>query len=239
VTVSPPAEGQPRWGVREAIVGLIAAQIIGIVAGTVILIASGRTSAEEIEDLSLAVQVVLQLPLWAGLLGVPLWYAYRKGAGPAADLGLRVRGVDIPIGVGLGLATQIAAGLLYLPFLDALDIDQEDLSEPARQLTDRAEGTLGVILLIVIVGIGAPIAEEIFYRGFFQRALMQRLQPWPAILVTAVVFGASHLQPLQFPALVLFGVVAGLAAHRTGRLGTSIAMHVVFNMTAVISLLSA
>jgi membrane protease YdiL (CAAX protease family) len=208
-----------------------------VVAGTVILAVSGHTTAQEIDDLSLAFQIVLQVPLWAGLLGVPLYFTYRRGDGPVTDLGLRVRGIDVPIGLGLGFATQFAATLLYLPLFLLFDLDSDELSEPARELTDRAQGTVGVILLIVIVGIGAPIAEEIFYRGFFQRALLQRVAPWPAILITAAVFAVSHLQPLQFPALMLFGVVAGVAAHRTGRLGVPIAMHVAFNMTAVVSLL--
>jgi membrane protease YdiL (CAAX protease family) len=54
-----------------------------------------------------------------------------------------------------------------------------------------------------------------------------------------VLFGAAHLQLLQFPALVLAGAMFGVLAHRFGRLGPAIAAHVVFNMTAVGALLAA
>jgi membrane protease YdiL (CAAX protease family) len=105
-------------------------------------------------------------------------------------------------------------------------------------MTDRADGALGVVLLVLIVGVGAPIIEEIFYRGLFQGALLKRgLPPAAAIGINAVVFGLSHGQLLQLPALVLFGVVAGILAYRSGRLGPAVAAHVAFNMVTVISLL--
>ena len=95
------------------------------------------------------------------------------------------------------------------------------------------------MLLVLIVGVGAPIIEEIFYRGLCQGALLKRgMHPAVAILITAVVFGLSHGELLQLPALVLFGAVAGWLAHRTGRLGPGIAAHVAFNMVTVIALLT-
>jgi membrane protease YdiL (CAAX protease family) len=97
-----------------------------------------------------------------------------------------------------------------------------------------------VILLILIVGICAPVVEEIFYRGFFQEALRKRGLPAAAAIgINALVFGLSHGQLLQLPALVLFGLVAGILAHRSGRLGPAIAAHVAFNMVTVVALLVA
>jgi membrane protease YdiL (CAAX protease family) len=99
---------------------------------------------------------------------------------------------------------------------------------------------LGVLLLVVIVGICAPVIEEIFYRGLFQQSLLKRgLPPAAAIGINATVFGLSHGELLQLPALILFGVVAGILAHRAGRLGPAIAAHVVFNMVTVVALLAA
>ncbi len=60
-----------------------------------------------------------------------------------------------------------------------------------------------------------------------------------AVIVSSLVFGAVHLQPLQFPALVAVGVVFALLALRTGRLGPSIFAHIGFNAVAVGSLLAA
>ena len=89
------------------------------------------------------------------------------------------------------------------------------------------------------VGIGAPVVEEIFYRGLLQRSLERRFGVWPGILGSALLFGVSHFQLLQLPALVLFGVVLGLLAQRTGRLAAPIAAHIVFNMTTVLFLVGS
>jgi membrane protease YdiL (CAAX protease family) len=44
------------------------------------------------------------------------------------------------------------------------------------------------------------------------------------------------LQPLQFPALVLFGVVVGWLVRRYDRLGPAVWAHVGFNVTAAVVL---
>ena len=205
-----------------------------------ILIATGR-SIEEVDELPLSLVALSQAGLWIGLLGAPLVATRLKGRGLVADLDLHGRWHDVWRGGAIGAALQlIALPLLYWPLLDLLDKDPSDLEGPARDLTDRADGPLGVLLLVLIVGIGAPVIEEIFYRGLFQRALLKRgLPPVAAIGISAVVFGLSHLQLLQLPALILFGAVAGVLAHRSGRLGPAIAAHVAFNMVTVVALLVA
>jgi len=90
------------------------------------------------------------------------------------------------------------------------------------------------------VGVGAPIIEEIFYRGLLQRSLIKRgLPAGLAIGITSVVFGVSHFEALQLPGLVLAGAVFGVLAHRSGRLGPAIAAHVGFNLVTVVALLLA
>jgi uncharacterized protein len=53
---------------------------------------------------------------------------------------------------------------------------------------------------------------------------------------SSVVFGLAHFEPLQLPALILFGVVLGVLAQRTGRLGPGIVAHATFNAVTVLSL---
>ncbi len=96
------------------------------------------------------------------------------------------------------------------------------------------------MLLILIVGVAAPIIEEIFYRGLFQRALLKRgLPPLAAIGINAAVFAGSHFQLLQLPALFIFGLAAGWLAYSRDRLGPAIAAHIAFNMVTVVALLAS
>jgi membrane protease YdiL (CAAX protease family) len=227
-----------RWGLGDATLGWVLAQIGGAVAVAIVLAINSDTT--DFEDLSLAWVAVAQLGLWFGMLGVPLVASKLKGNGPVRDYGLRSEGWDAPLGFAAGIVTQLLLiPLLYGPIFWLTDLDSTDLEDPARGLTDRATDSLGIALLILIVGIGAPIVEEIFYRGLLQRSLERRFGVWPGILGSALLFGVSHFQLLQLPALVLFGVVLGLLAQRTGRLAAPIAAHIVFNMTTVLFLVGS
>ena len=114
--------------------------------------------------------------------------------------------------------------------------DDLDVSGPARDLVDKASGG-GILLLFLAVVVGAPIVEELFFRGLTLRALEARMRPRIALVVSALVFGAVHLQLLQFPALVAIGLVCGWLAQRDGRIGRAIWAHVGFNGLTVALLL--
>jgi CAAX protease family protein len=233
--IAPDDERVPvRWGLGDAAAGWLLAQVGGFIAIVIVAALSG-SHAESSEDLSLGWLAIAQLGLWAGLGGVPLLAARLKGNGAVIDFGLRAKGVDPAIGLGVGLGTQfILVPALYIPISWVIDLSADKLEEPARELTDRATDTLGVVLLVLIVGIGAPIVEELFYRGLLLRSLERRFGAnWVPVAGSAVLFAASHFQPLQFPALVLLGVILALLVQRTGRLGPAIATHMVFNLTTV------
>ena len=179
---------------------------------------------------------LMQIPLWLGLGGAPIWFAIKKGKGVVADLGLRMKLIDAPIGLAVGIASQLVlVPLVYLALRPILGV--KDVSAAARELTDRATDPLSIVLVFLIVGIAAPIAEEIYFRGMAQRIFGRRLGPWAAIFAAAAFFAATHLQPLQFPALLLFGVLLGFMAWRSGRIGPAIWAHVGFNVVAAAGLL--
>lgn len=180
--------------------------------------------------------MLMQVPLWACLAGIPIAFAIVKGRGVVADLGLRMKAIDVPIGLAIGVATQwILVPLVYLALRPLFG--KQDVSAAARELTDRATDPLSMILVFVIVAIGAPVAEEIYFRGMAQRIFGRRLKPQWAIVAAAAFFAATHLQELQFPALFGFGVILGFLAWRAGRLGPAIWAHVGFNTAAAVGLL--
>lgn len=219
--------------------GFALAVVASSIVASIVLAASGRTTDQQ-DDLPLSLVLISQLGLWAGLAGVP-WLATRlKGDGLVADLRLRLEPRDLWRGAPAGVALQLVViPLLYWPLLDLLGQTTDDVKGPARELTDRADGPLGVLMLVLIVGVGAPIVEEIFYRGFLQGALRKRgVPPAVAIGCSATIFGLTHFELLQLPALVLFGMLAGVLYERTGRLGASIVAHLAFNMVTVVALLA-
>jgi membrane protease YdiL (CAAX protease family) len=253
---------EPRWGLGDVAIGFFGAELLAAVAYVVVVsmthyasggasgtgaafgqvaghLAQGEAAAYR-APLPLWLTAVVQIPLWAGLLGVPLWATWRKGNGPVRDLGLRFRWFDVPVGLAIGALSQVLlVPLIYWPLFKL--IGHQDVSAVARELTDRATDPVGVALLFLIVGVGAPVAEEVFFRGLTQRSLERRFgaRGWGgavALVGTAAFFALTHFELLQLPALFAFGLVLGLIARRTGRLGMSISTHVGFNMLAAAAL---
>ena len=227
-----PAE-QP-WGLGEVALGFLLAQALAVVATSIAMGAAGWTKSS---DIPLWAAAVLQIPLWGGYL-TAVWLAGAKGGGVVRDFGLDVRWRDVAPGLAIGVAVQILVlPLLYLPILRLTGYTDDDLSAPARALSDKASGPVGWILLTLIVVVGAPIVEELFFRGLFLRSLQKRgLPDWASILLCAGVFGAVHFQALQFPGLFVIGLILSFMAVRTGRLGLPILTHVGFNATSVVLL---
>ncbi|MEY2454695.1 MAG: protease family protein [Acidimicrobiaceae bacterium] len=224
------------WGLGDAALGFGLAYFLTLVFSPLVFKATGQSLDTPSDQLPLSTVALQQVPFYGGMLAVPLIAAQYKGRGAVTDFGLRMRWTDAPLGVVVGIVTQYASLLLYLPVLWWTSVNSDDISKPARDLADKAHGA-GVVLLIVVVAIAAPIVEEIFFRGLVLRSLERRMSRGWAIVVSSAVFGAAHFEPLQFPALFVFGLVAAVLATRTGRLGPGIWAHLAFNGVAVASLL--
>ena len=221
---------EQKWGIRHVVYGLLLGQVSTILA----IVAIGLIDQDiDLEDPSLEITAILQSALWIGTLGIPLWLYYSKGVS-WRQFGWRFKRSDIFKGLLIGLGTQIAAGLLYLPLY--VIFDDIDVSEPAKELVDKATG-LGVFLLFLVVVVGAPVVEEIFYRGLTLKAFEKKMGGRLAIVASSLLFAVAHLQFVQFPALFLFGFVAAYLARKYDRLGRAVWAHVGFNATTVIALL--
>ena len=225
-----------RWGIGDAILGTLLTLLVPTLVVVAVLGVSGRTN---LEGLSLGATALLQVPLWAGLLGAPLWSTYGKGRRSLSlDFGLHMRWSDVPLGIATGLGAQIVVVVVIALVYQVLGIDLDKVGTSAEALTASATDALGVVLLVAIVAVAAPLFEELFYRGLWLRALERRWGTTWAVVVSSLVFGAIHVQPYDLPALVGFGLVAAVLTVRTGRLGPAIWAHVAFNLTAVVSLLA-
>ena len=150
------------------------------------------------------------------------------------DFGLRARWGDTVLGVPVGVLCQLVlVPLIYLPLHDL--VSRKELEAPVRRVTNRAHG-VGFFVLAVVVIVGAPVVEELFFRGLVLRSIQARFGDGWAVGGSAVAFGLAHFEPLQLPALVALGVVLAVLALRTGRLGPGVFAHAAFNAVTIIAL---
>ena len=194
------------------------------------------------DELSLAGQAFSQIALWTGMVGAAVVASHRKGAGTLAeDFGFRGKWTDI----GLGLVVALAVQLLVLPAIAYLLrplLGEPEVSGPVQDLLDKSQG-LAFAGLILSVAVGAPIVEELFFRGLLLRSLQRRVPDWAAVVVSAIAFGIAHGSALPVDAVLLvmisltvFGAILAVLAIRTGRLGPSIVTHAVFNLFTLLYL---
>ncbi|MCS6808426.1 MAG: type II CAAX endopeptidase family protein [Bacteroidota bacterium] len=89
----------------------------------------------------------------------------------------------------------------------------------------------------LIVGAVVPaFAEEILFRGVLQRSLEEVYPLRRAVLVTSVLFGIVHFNPLSLIPLILIGAYLGFLAYYTQSLALPIVAHFVSNAIAIVAL---
>ncbi len=77
------------------------------------------------------------------------------------------------------------------------------------------------------------MVEELVYRGLLQGAVVRRINDAVAVVVVAAFFALIHFRWVEFPGLFVFGLILGVCALRTGRLGMGIFAHMAFNATGL------
>jgi hypothetical protein len=186
-----------------------------------------------------ALLLVSAFTLWAGLGGALVYVtAFRGTRSLVTDYGLRFRGVDLPLGIAGWIAGRILGALMVLPIIAVWP----DLRPTNDDIYGDAEiTTVTWIVLALVVCVGAPFIEELFFRGLVQTRLVDRYGTLIGIVATSVMFGAAHLigwvGPVTFvyaTAITGAGLVLGILRHLTGRLGPSMLAHMFFNTQALV-----
>lgn len=229
---------ESRASIGAAVAAWLAVVAASIVGFQVVVSASGHSGDDLDTTPFWLYPISSMLVLWVPTLVVLWWVSRRFLTGrPIRDYGLSFAPIDLA-GIPIGVASQILlVQVLYWPlgrvFPDTFGRDE--VEEPALRLAERAVGGWAVALMIAVV-VGAPLMEELLYRGLALRALSARLGPRLAVAIGAAWFALAHLQPVQFIGLFVFGIVLGVCAERTGRLGMGILAHAAFNATSLVIL---
>lgn len=215
------------WGMLWLLFGLIAS-------------GAGAILVDVLSDSLTLELAVSQSLLWAGLVGAALFNSRRYGTGRLrTDYQIGLRGVDAPIGLGFSLAARLGTGVIVVVVLALLGSDVDSLPNP---VDDYQHSLSALILTVLIVAIGAPLVEELFFRGVLMRSLEPSLRPAGAIVVQAAIFGSMHVNgdgtwQQNVATIIALGAVGGglgSIAYVTKRLGVSMWTHGLFNVFAAV-----
>ena len=241
------------WGLGEASIAWLTSQVLALTALIGLLVIGGWTaysparpgghlgrataqlaSGEELanDSIPLVWQMLTLLPLWAGLLGMAWLVAMVLGR-DRPGWRIEIRGQDIATGVAAGILLQVPLIPIAYLIIEAVFGEIQPTGR-ALALTDQVDTVGETVLIVAFIAVGAPVVEELFYRGLVQRALVDRFGPALGIAVGALLFGAVHFSWVELPALALVGLVLGILAWRSGRLGPAIVGHITFNLFTLV-----
>jgi membrane protease YdiL (CAAX protease family) len=233
--VEPPFYTEPGLpGLGLALLGAVVGFALALGISAVLATTDGGPRAAEL--------ALSSAGLWTALVGTCVLVSRRRGTGSLVrDFAFRFRWIDL----GLGLAGALAGRVLSVMFLAPIPIfptrNLHEVDEAVLQEGIHGAGAWAVIVLVTCVG--APLVEELFFRGLLQPRLVTRLGPTIGIGVASLVFGAAHLVAWQGPITLAYGwsiagagLVLGLIRYHSGRLGPAIAAHAIFNTQAMLVL---
>ena len=212
---------------RPALVGLVASVLAARGTGTLLLDHVGVST----EVFIVSFYTILFVGMWLTCRTI----SRRYGTGePVRDFGLSWKPSDLWRGLLAFFMARVLQVIAMLPWSGHLD--------RLRRLTEGLERvSISTFVIFAIVAVvGAPILEELVFRGVIQRSLAARYGYGWAIPVQAVLFGLYHLTPglgsTNIPYVVglsTAGLVLGWAAWKWRRLGPSSTAHFLVNATSV------
>lgn len=217
--------------------------IAGYAAGVGLSFAVGLWLSRLDREVSRATEIgVSSLALWAGLLGAVALVSARRGTRSIVrDFGFRIRWSDLGFGLAGAIAGRIVAGIAVAP-LPLLDPDLGDGTDRTVFEGATVDGRSWLVLVLVVC-VGAPLVEELFFRGLLQSRLVGRLGVVFGIAVSSLLFGAAHLIAWDGPLSLVYawaiacgGLVLGATYHYSRRLGAAIVAHALFNAVALVAL---
>jgi membrane protease YdiL (CAAX protease family) len=227
------ATPEPGWPWWYGPLGFLAALAVGAILSVLLGIVLGLTGAVDPDAarpgpvLTIAGTLVLD----AVFVGTALLFARMKRPPKAWHFGLRRTSFWPAVGwAALGFLSFYLFTIVYSLLV------QPSSEQTVTQDLALREGGLALILGGLLVIVVAPVAEEIFFRGFFYKALRTNLPVLLAALIDGVLFGAIHYTGpdslLTLPILGGLGIMFCLVYERTGSLYPVIALHALQNTIA-------
>lgn len=218
----------PRWpwwyGIAAGFSGFFVAMIGAAIVAAAIAAGGGDTDGGAFNQIATVV-------FDACLVGAAVFFASRTQRPRLWHFGLRRARFWPTVGwAALGMVSFWIFAIAYSGIVNPKG-EQETLDTLGVDKSTVA--LVGAAVLVIVV---APLAEELFFRAFFYRALRTRLPVWAAALIDGALFGAIHYENPRMltilPILGMLGVIFCLIYERTGTIFATVSLHALNNFIA-------
>ena len=217
--------------ILAALAAILATQIVAVAGIVAWYFATGGNPGDLEDDLLrlvarpdifIGLGLLTQLSIAATAIGAawmsPVPLRERLGflppAAPLWEIVLLVVGSIVPFAVGMYAAVQLA-----------------EIIEPDPTVAQLYESmTQGwAIPFLLFISLAPGFSEEILFRGYAQRRLIDRWGPFVAILLASVIFAVFHITPHAVTFAFPVGIWLGVMAWRTNSVWPGIFCHAAIN----------
>ena len=237
--LTPPLPSEPAvesWTRKDAVFAVFLALVVGMLMGPGVTLLMGDRADEGAPvkyNFSVAL-FVTQIIFQAGFIGIIIAYLTVHRRFRLVPLfGLRSMGIAKTLGMAvlwlIGAYFLLAFATMglesVLKQLTGVDLKPQGLVESAAGITDP----VAKLLMFVTLCIGAPVMEELIFRGLLFNVASRWFGPVYASVSTSLLFGVIHNNLLSFIPLTLLGLCFAEAYRRTRSLAVPMLMHAMFN----------
>lgn len=137
------------------------------------------------------------------------------------------------------LAVFITVALLpFCYFISYLLLEWLEIPDILENLGNQiftAHSVPELIVMVFVVAVTPAICEEVFFRGYVQRT-MERNLGMKSFIITGILFGLFHMQPLGLITLTILGVLFSFFYYRSKSIFPPAAAHFTNNLIAIVLL---
>ena len=236
LTVVPLPSAKPRvWTVFVALLVMVfaflAAQIVGAIGVVIWYFAQGGTSSRLGTDL---LDFIVQPGpfLFLGLLGQIALGGVAIAAAWISPMPLRSRlGLVRPRWSASTSAVAIVGSIVpfTIGIAGAYALAEVLPPDPAVAKMYAAMTPAWAVPFLLFISLAPGFFEEVMFRGYVQRRLLERWPAWIAILFTSLVFAIVHVAPHAVVFAFPLGVWLGMMAAKSGSTWPGIVCHAAIN----------
>ena len=160
----------------------------------------------------------------------------KKFKRPLTDLGLTQKNFFRDVRTGVLSYLVIIPFLLLILFLISLVaqiLSYEPTPQRVVEMFLRESRTGSLIFFTFFVALLGPAIEEIFFRGFAYKAFRASSGVGRAMVVSALIFAAMHMNVVAFLPIFVLGLFLAYLYERTGSLVPSMTAHMLHNLLMV------
>lgn len=183
---------------------------------------------------------ILVVGQFVSALGVLFWVAAkrRKRGETLAPFGFTFHPGHIWDGIRAYSATLPLLTIAMIVWTKLVHIDGLDDKNAAFQLLESANGGVTAGMIMLMTSVGAPIFEEMFFRGFLLTPVWLRVRPWIGMAAVSIFFAGLH-PVTDWGAIFVLGMGFAYWRQRTQSITPGIVAHALQNgLTSLIASVS-